>query len=204
MKKQPRKFKVSDIDPETNEVKSSQSKREMFMIPGINSVSPYVKAQQKGKVALGEHYSKMKNYIGNNQPGPLNTSLTDPISISKLTANNSQNFSITPKATSKYKEINQHQICSIQLEKSNSKNPSHPLPTLYHPSTQPPSHRDPPAHLARSNILASQGTSILNIGHPTNTHHNPGVVGNKSMTEYLYRKQQNIGGTSTAKNSYNL
>lgn len=36
---------------------------EMFMVPGINSVSPYLKMQRKGQVSLGEHYMKMKQFI---------------------------------------------------------------------------------------------------------------------------------------------
>lgn len=36
---------------------------EMYMVPGINSVSPYLKKQRKGQVALGEHFMKMKQVI---------------------------------------------------------------------------------------------------------------------------------------------
>lgn len=69
MKKQPQKFKVNDSGPDIEEpdFRSSQSKREMYMIPGINSISPFAKSQQKGKFALGEHYTKMKNYIDHKQ-----------------------------------------------------------------------------------------------------------------------------------------
>ena len=35
----------------------------VYMVPGINSVSPYTKHNNKGQVALGEHYLKMKSYI---------------------------------------------------------------------------------------------------------------------------------------------
>ena len=55
----------------------------------------------------------------------------------------------------------------------------------------------------RTNILAKQAeNSIINLGHPTNFNHNPGVIGNKSMTEYLYKKQNNLGGPHTLKQSY--
>ena len=33
---------------------------EMYMVPGINSVSPYLKKQRKGEAPLGEHLMKMK------------------------------------------------------------------------------------------------------------------------------------------------
>jgi len=39
---------------------------EMYMVPGLNSISPYLKQQRKGQAHLGEHSMKMKHYIDKN------------------------------------------------------------------------------------------------------------------------------------------
>jgi hypothetical protein len=51
------RFGQSPLEVET------QGDGNMYMVPGINSVSPYTKHNNKGQVALGEHYLKMKSYI---------------------------------------------------------------------------------------------------------------------------------------------
>ena len=75
MKNMPHKFKINDLDNMGDDVSNINTSRkgEMYMIPGLNSVSPYVKNHSKGKVALGEHYSKMKNYIDHNKVRFVNT-----------------------------------------------------------------------------------------------------------------------------------
>lgn len=54
----------------------SKTTGEMYMVPGINSVSPYVKQQRKGQPPLGEHHIKMKRYIDKDKMLTLNGPLT--------------------------------------------------------------------------------------------------------------------------------
>lgn len=61
----------------------------------------------------------------------------------------------------------------------------------------------------RQNVLASQGkytlvNPITNLDNPLNYGHNAGVVGNKSMTEYLYRRAKNTGIQPSANRGYEL
>ena len=158
------------------------------MIPGINSVSPYVKAQMKGQVPLGEHYLKMKSYINKSkvsyllinmiQPLDINTSVTAHNNTRKLEEVNKYSSSSTPKAISKFDEkplASHRKLNLISQERG------------------------------RVNVLANQGqNSIMNIGHPLNYNHNLGILGNKSMAKYLYRKQNQVGGVPTLKQSYDL
>jgi len=51
--------------------RGDSSMGEMYMVPGLNSISPYLKEQRKGQALLGEHSMKMKRYIDKN-----NVSLT--------------------------------------------------------------------------------------------------------------------------------
>ena len=55
---------------------SNQINGEMYMVPGINSVSPYVKQQRQGQPPLGEHYHKMKKYIDTDKGYSLEGLLT--------------------------------------------------------------------------------------------------------------------------------
>ena len=68
MKNKEAKFKINDFEVSNSGCESEKrGKNEMYMIPGINSVSPFVNTQAKGHAPLGEHYSKMKNYINSNR-----------------------------------------------------------------------------------------------------------------------------------------
>jgi hypothetical protein len=60
MKQSPGRFNPNYTGPAEIETSSDSN---MFMIPGINSISPYVKHTMKSQIGLGEHFSKMKNYI---------------------------------------------------------------------------------------------------------------------------------------------
>lgn len=55
---------------------NSPNTGEMYMVPGINSVSPYVKQQRKGEPPLGEHHIKMKRYIDKDKVYSIDNSMT--------------------------------------------------------------------------------------------------------------------------------
>jgi hypothetical protein len=61
----------------------------------------------------------------------------------------------------------------------------------------------------RQNVLINQAkytliNPITNLDNPVNYSHNVGVIGNKSMTEYLYKRAQKTGVQPLVKRSYEL
>jgi hypothetical protein len=61
----------------------------------------------------------------------------------------------------------------------------------------------------RQNVLVNQAkytliNPITNLDNPVNYSHNVGVIGNKSMTEYLYKRAQKTGVQPLVKRSYEL
>lgn len=193
------KHQIDDLDNKqlravNSELPEAARLGEMYMVPGINSVSPYLKQQRKGQVALGEHYMKMKKYIEADNSLPIQPSLTSRPSEKRSLKLSNSNIHVTPKASSSIKN-------SLQLSHRD-----------HHMSTQ---------EKPRGNALASSGKYAI-LGGGADLHYDPitnpiaslnknpyniqniGVMGNKAMLENLYKRSEIVGMGPALKRSYNL
>jgi hypothetical protein len=193
------KHQIDDIDNKNLNIVNSESSKatrmgEMCMVPGINSVSPYLKQQRKGQVVLGEHYMKMKKYIEADNSLPIQPSLTSRPSQKRGLMQSNSSIHNTPKANSSIKN-------GIQLSHRD-----------HHLSTQ---------EKPRGNALASSGKYAI-LGGGADLHYDPitnpiaslnknpyniqniGVMGNKEMLENLYKRSEILGMGPGFKRSYNL
>lgn len=164
------------------------------MIPGINSVSPYVKQQRQGQPQLGEHFIKMKKFIDKDPTYQPETSLISKPPALTLRSNadiSSSAVHTTPKA--------------ISLNTINA--PGHKHSYSKQDATRP----NPLKESAKYSLISDANLYYDPITNPIPTLNknkwNIQTVANsnnRSMTEKLMKRGNQGGQPANLKRSYNL